>query len=202
MDVAWHSSCLYKPQLEFHLVFCPQCYNCQLKLLRIWLMRPARWLATTDDENPGNKTVGSGRCAGKHPGDLLKVMRCPCKSFVNIWQVAKLHSWLSHSALTLQILLLLSFSFVPLWKTFYRPVISEQWAVFLSAVAVCKLSAHMGWLLLASLLCEGRQSRWDTLLPWSDCMCVWQTRTGGDDSFAERKWEYPFDLLCQILVFY
>ena len=40
-------------------------------------------------------------------------------------------------------------------KPLYRPVISEQWAVFLSAVAVGKLSAPMGGLLSSSLPCKG-----------------------------------------------
>jgi len=43
-------------------------------------------------------------------------------------------------------------------KPLYRPVISEQWAVFLGAVAVCKLSAHMGWLSSSSLPCEGSRA--------------------------------------------
>lgn len=45
-----------QPQLVFHRVVYPKCSSCQLKLLRIWLMRPAQWLATADDENPGSKT--------------------------------------------------------------------------------------------------------------------------------------------------
>ena len=40
-------------------------------------------------------------------------------------------------------------------KPFYRPVISEQWAVFLSAVALCKLSAPVGGLLSSSLPRKG-----------------------------------------------
>jgi len=45
VDVAWDSFFL----TASHLFVCPKGWRCQLKLLRIWLMRPAQWLATTDD---------------------------------------------------------------------------------------------------------------------------------------------------------
>ena len=80
-------------------------------------------------------------------------------------------------------------------KPSHRPVICEQWAVLLSAVAVCKLSAHMGWLLSSSLPCEGnRADGTPCSLGLTGCKIVdgivWPMRTDGDDCFVEKKQEY------------
>lgn len=67
--------------------------------------------------------------------------------------------------------------------------------MFLTAVAVCKLSAHMGWLLSSSLPCEGSRADGTLCSLGLTWMCVWQTRTDGDDCFVEKKQEYLLDLL-------
>lgn len=116
--------------------------------------------------------------------------------FLEIWSVAKLRSWHSHSALILEVLgptfVLLVYTFSG--KPLSRPVFSAQWAVFRSTVAVGRLSAHTCW--CCHPACHAREAEQMGPLALLVLLgCMWQMQADGDDCFTEWKRKHLLDLL-------
>lgn len=114
-------------------------------------MRPAQWLAPTDDENPRSKTWSCG-CAGRCLGGLQRWCDILVRAF---WSLD-----------CCQVTLLACSDLASSWPYFCgshlnlygRAVICEHWAVFLRTVAVGSVSAHRGWSLSPCLPWEGSRT--------------------------------------------